>query len=395
MKTLYIECAMGAAGDMLAAALLELLPDRAAFLEKMNGLGIPGVTVSAEKGVKCGVSGTHFSVRVAGVEEDENLHSHHHDHVHGSMEGIEEIVNRLPIPSMVKLDVLAVYNLIAEAESRVHGVSVQQIHFHEVGAMDAVADITAVCLLMREIRPDQVIVSPVSVGSGTVRCAHGILPVPAPATALLLEGMPIQAGNVQGELCTPTGAALLKHFVQSFGGMPTLTVEHIGVGAGHKDFPETANILRAFLGEDSTQPDALPQAMELCCNLDDMTGEDLGYALERLWEAHPLDVWTVAAQMKKNRPGVVLHVLCRPEEQTRFARLLLTHTTTAGVRCHAVERYVLQTHFTQTETPYGTVRVKHYDGHGVAKTKPEFADLAQAAQTHGVSVETVRRSVGR
>lgn len=169
---------MGAAGDMLAAALLELLPDRAAFLEKMNGLGIPGVTVSGEKSVKCGVAGTHFSVRVAGVEEDENLHGHHHDHVHGSMEGIEEIVNRLPIPSMVKLDVLAVYNLIAEAESRVHGVSVQQIHFHEVGTMDAVADITAVCLLMREIRPDQVIVSPVSVGSGTVRCAHGILPVP-------------------------------------------------------------------------------------------------------------------------------------------------------------------------------------------------------------------------
>lgn len=137
MKTLYIECAMGAAGDMLAAALLELLPDRAAFLEKMNGLGIPGVTVSGEKSVKCGVTGTHFSVKVAGIEEDEDLHSHHHDHVHGSMEGIEEIVNSLPIPSMVKLDILAVYNLIAEAESRVHGVSVQQIHFHEVGAMDA------------------------------------------------------------------------------------------------------------------------------------------------------------------------------------------------------------------------------------------------------------------
>ena len=230
MKTLYIECAMGAAGDMLAAALLELLPDRAAFLEKMNGLGIPGVTVSAEKGVKCGVSGTHFSVRVSGVEEDENLHSHHHNHVHGSMEGIEEIVNSLPIPSMVKLDVLAVYNLIAEAESRVHGVSVQQIHFHEVGTMDAVADITAVCLLMREIRPDQVIVSPVSVGSGTVRCAHGILPVPAPATALLLEGMPIQAGNVQGELCTPTGAALLKYFADDFGSLPVMRVQQTGYG---------------------------------------------------------------------------------------------------------------------------------------------------------------------
>ena len=252
MKTLYIECAMGAAGDMLAAALLELLPDRAAFLAKMNGLGIPGVTVSGEKSVKCGVAGTHFSVKVAGIEEDENLHSHHHDHVHGSMEGIRQIVNSLPIPSMVRLDILAVYNLIAEAESRVHGVPVQQIHFHEVGTMDAVADITAVCLLMREIRPDQVIVSPVSVGSGTVRCAHGILPVPAPATALLLEGMPIHAGNVQGELCTPTGAALLKYFADDFGNLPVMRVQKTGYGMGKKDFPQ-ANCLRVMLGETSVQ----------------------------------------------------------------------------------------------------------------------------------------------
>ena len=227
MKTLYIECAMGAAGDMLAAALLELLPDRAAFLEKMNGLGIPGVTVSAEKGVKCGVSGTHFSVRVAGVEEDENLHSHHHDHVHGSMEGIEEIVNRLPIPSMVKLDVLAVYNLIAEAESCVHGVSVQQIHFHEVGTLDALADVVGVCWLMHRLAPDAVYASPVHVGAGQVKCAHGILPVPAPATALLLEGIPCYGGAVRSELCTPTGAALLKHFAETFGDMPVMRVQRV------------------------------------------------------------------------------------------------------------------------------------------------------------------------
>jgi len=305
MKTLYIECAMGAAGDMLAAALLELLPDRAAFLEKMNGLGIPGVTVSGEKGVKCGVSGTHFSVRVAGVEEDENLHSHHHDHVHGSMEGIEEIVNRLPIPSMVKLDVLAVYNLIAEAESRVHGVSVQQIHFHEVGTMDAVADITAVCLLMREIRPDQVIVSPVSVGSGTVRCAHGILPVPAPATALLLEGMPIQAGNVQGELCTPTGAALLKYFADDFGSLPVMRVQKTGYGMGKKDFPQ-ANCLRVMLGETSDQTDAIA---ELKCNIDDMTGEEIGFAMEqlrtgRVHHPHRHEKEPPRRPLKRSVPGV-------------------------------------------------------------------------------------------
>ena len=305
MKTLYIECAMGAAGDMLAAALLELLPDRAAFLAKMNGLGIPGVTVSGEKSVKCGVAGTHFSVKVAGIEEDENLHSHHHDHVHGSMEGIEEIVNRLPIPSMVKLDILAVYNLIAEAESRVHGVPVQQIHFHEVGAMDAVADITAVCLLMREIRPDQVIVSPVSVGSGTVRCAHGILPVPAPATALLLEGMPIHAGNVQGELCTPTGAALLKYFADDFGSLPVMRVQKTGYGMGKKDFPQ-ANCLRVMLGETSEQTDAIA---ELKCNIDDMTGEEIGFAMEQLLSGGALDVFTTPIGMKKNRPGVLLSVL--------------------------------------------------------------------------------------
>ena len=389
MKTLYIECAMGAAGDMLAAALLELLPDRAAFLEKMNGLGIPGVTVSGEKGVKCGVSGTHFSVRVAGVEEDENLHSHHHDHVHGSMEGIEEIVNRLPIPSMVKLDVLAVYNLIAEAESRVHGVPVQQIHFHEVGAMDAVADITAVCLLMREIHPDQVIVSPVSVGSGTVRCAHGILPVPAPATALLLEGMPIHAGNVQGELCTPTGAALLKYFADDFGSLPVMRVQKTGYGMGKKDFPQ-ANCLRVMLGETSEQTDAIA---ELRCNIDDMTGEEIGFAMEQLLSGGALDVFTESIYMKKGRPAVKLTVLARPEDEERLTGEIFRHTSTIGVRMHTDRRYELARRSEQRETPLGTIEVKISEGFGVRKEKIEFASLKQIAETSGKSVAEVRAAL--
>ena len=386
MKTLYIECAMGAAGDMLAAALLELLPDRAAFLEKMNGLGIPGVTVSGEKGVKCGVSGTHFSVRVAGVEEDENLHSHHHDHVHGSMEGIEEIVNRLPIPSMVKLDVLAVYNLIAEAESRVHGVSVQQIHFHEVGTMDAVADITAVCLLMREIRPDQVIVSPVSVGSGTVRCAHGILPVPAPATALLLEGMPIQAGNVQGELCTPTGAALLKYFADDFGSLPVMRVQKTGYGMGKKDF-EAANCLRVMLGETSDQTDAIA---ELKCNIDDMTGEEIGFAMEQLLSGGALDVFTTAIGMKKDRPGILLSVLCRAGDRETMARLIFRHTTTLGIRESLQSRYTLERRTQTLSTPYGAVRQKISSGYGVQRQKAEYEDIAAIAREQGLSIAQVR-----
>ena len=371
MKTLYIECTMGAAGDMLAAALLELLPDRAAFLAKMNGLGIPGVTVSAEKGVKCGVSGTHFSVRVSGVEEDENLHSHHHDHVHGSMEGIEEIVNRLPIPSMVKLDVLAVYNLIAEAESRVHGVSVQQIHFHEVGTMDAVADITAVCLLMREIR---------------VRCAHGILPVPAPATALLLEGMPIRAGNVQGELCTPTGAALLKYFADDFGSLPVMRVQKTGYGMGKKDFPQ-ANCLRVMLGETFEQTDAIA---ELKCNIDDMTGEEIGFAMEQLLSGGALDVFTTPIGMKKNRPGVLLSVLCRAGDREKMARLIFRHTTTLGIRESLQNRYTLERRTQTLSTPYGAVRQKISSGYGVQRQKAEYEDITAIAREQGLSIAQVR-----
>ena len=386
MKTLYIECAMGAAGDMLAAALLELLPDREEFLKKINGLGIPSVTVSAEKSVKCGVAGTHFSVDVNGEEEDENLHSHPHDHHHGSMAEIRGIVDTMPIPAMVKLDILAVYNLIAEAESRVHGVPVRQIHFHEVGAMDAIADITAVCLLMREIKPEQVIVSPICVGSGTVRCAHGILPVPAPATALLLQGMPIRTGTVQSELCTPTGAALLKYFGDDFGDMPAMRVGKIGYGMGKKNFPQ-ANCLRVMLGDTAEQADTVAQ---LCCNLDDMTGEEIGFAMEQLLSGGALDVFTTPIGMKKSRPGQLLSVLCRTEDRERMAQLMFRHTTTLGIRESLQTRYTLERRTQTLSTPYGEVRQKLSIGYGVQRQKAEYEDIAAIAREQGLTIEQVR-----
>ena len=386
MKTLYIECAMGAAGDMLAAALLELLPDREEFLRRMNGLGIPGVAVSAEKSVKCGVAGTHFSVRVLRTEEDEDLHSHSNDHVHGSMADIRGIVDAMPIPAMVKLDILAVYNLIAEAESRVHGVPVRQIHFHEVGTMDAIADITAVCLLMREIKPEQVIVSPVCVGSGTVRCAHGILPVPAPATALLLQGMPIRTGNAQGELCTPTGAALLKYFGDDFGDMPAMRVGKIGYGMGKKDFPQ-ANCLRVMLGDTAEQTDTVAQ---LCCNLDDMTGEEIGFAMEQLLSGGALDVFTTPIGMKKSRPGLLLSVLCRAEDRERMAQLIFRHTTTLGIRESLQSRYTLERRTQTLSTPYGKVRQKLSTGYGVQRQKAEYEDIAAIAREQGLTIAQVR-----
>lgn len=251
MKSLYIDCGMGAAGDMLTAALLELLPNPDQFVEKLNGIKIPGVVFSAEKCDKCGIVGTHMVVKVHDHEEDGHIHdhhSHHHDHHHSTLHSVEHIFSHLDLPEEVRQDAVAVYRLIAEAESAAHGVPVTQIHFHEVGTLDAVADVAAVCLLMHTIAPEQIFASPVHVGSGTVKCAHGILPVPAPATAYLLKDVPIYGGQIRGELCTPTGAALLKHFVTRFGDMPVMKVSGIGYGMGKKDF-EQANCVRVLLGE--------------------------------------------------------------------------------------------------------------------------------------------------
>lgn len=239
MKILYLDCGMGAAGDMLAAALLELLPDPAGFVERLNGLGLPDVTFSLEKSVKCGIAGTHLAVSVAGQEEGA---SHgHSSHAHNDLHGIRHLVQgHLDLPEAVREDILAVYDRLAQAESRVHGVPVEQIHFHEVGTLDAVADITAVCLLIHTLAPERILASPVRVGSGQVRCAHGLLPVPAPATAVLLQGIPIYAGEIAGELCTPTGAALLKHFVSQFAEMPLMQVQAAGYGMGKRTFPPPA-----------------------------------------------------------------------------------------------------------------------------------------------------------
>lgn len=210
MKTLYLDCGMGAAGDMLAAALLELIPERDGFVSWMNSFGLPGVAITQETSVKCGIAGTHFSVKVHGEEESHDHHDHEHHH-HSGIDDISHIVyDHLPIPQKVKEDIMAVYELIAEAESHSHGVPVSAIHFHEVGTMDAITDITAVCLLMNEIAPDEVIVSPVHVGSGTVWCAHGVLPVPAPATTFILKDVPIYGGSIQGELCTPTRSCVAE-----------------------------------------------------------------------------------------------------------------------------------------------------------------------------------------
>ena len=406
MKTLYIECAMGAAGDMLTAALLELIEDRESFIDELNKLGIPGVEYISEQTVKCGITGTHMSVMVNGIKEDETMHGHdhhhdheedhhhdhegHHHHNHSSLHDIEHIVrDHLNIPDKVKDDIMSVYELIAQAESNAHNMPVSDIHFHEVGTMDAIADIAAVCLLMNRISPDKVIVSPIHVGSGQVRCAHGILPVPAPATAYILKDIPMYGGSVKGELCTPTGAALLKHFADSFGDMPVMKTEKIGYGMGKKDF-EAANCVRVFLGESNDKTDDI---IELECNMDDMTPELIGFAMQKLFDAGALEVYTTAVGMKKSRPGIMLTVLCRPEDKTLIIEQIFAHTTTIGIRESGKNRYVLDRRIETVDTQFGPIRKKISTGYKVTREKYEYDDISSVANKKNMSIEDVLKNI--
>lgn len=476
MKTLYFDCGMGAAGDMLMASLYEICPDKAGFLKTMNAMGLPGLSVEAEPAVKCGITGTHMKVTIHGEEEEsvdvdlqEHVHDHaehhehannhhehchdheaagnhhhheaevhhhemaadmadnthihaydhdhqpdhnHHDehdfhhththeethteehsghphHHHTSMAGISHIIEHLNLPDEVKKDVVAVYHLIAEAESHVHGKTVEEIHFHEVGTADAIADIAGVCLLMHMIAPQKVIASPIHVGSGNVRCVHGILPVPAPATAFILQGLPIYSGVIKGELCTPTGAALLKHFVTEFKEMPVMRTLAIGYGMGKKDF-ERANCVRVLLGETE---ETGSEVAELSCNLDDMTPEALGFVQEILFAAGALEVYTIPIGMKKSRPGILLTCMCRCNDKEKMVSLIFKHTTTLGIRESISKRYTLTRTMKEHETPYGVVREKVSEGYGVVRGKLEYEDLAKIAREQGMSLEEVKALV--
>lgn len=428
MKYLYFQCNMGAAGDMLMGALYDLLPEteQKNFLHTMNGLGLPGIEITATREQKCGIYGTHMHVSVHGREEGadthdhehshEHVHDHEHTHDHGQEHhhhtGYQDIlhqISHLSLPGEVREHAAAVYRLIGEAEAKAHNTDIRQIHFHEVGTLDALADVVGCCLLIHMLKPDKILASPIHVGSGTVRCAHGILPVPAPATAEILKNVPIYSGQIEGELCTPTGAALLKHFVSSFTAMPPMTVSDTGYGMGTKDFPQ-ANCVRAFLGETfSAMSEATPipgnattaeataehalqtegSILSLSCNLDDITGEALSFAAQQLMDQGALDVYTTAIGMKKGRPGQLLTCLCRPEDEDKMTELIFLHTTTRGIRAQEFRRHVLSQSFRKQDTPYGPVTVKQSRGYGVTKEKPEFEDMAKIARENSISLNDI------
>jgi len=410
MKTLYIECKMGAAGDMLTAALLELVPEYRLreVVTKLQNIGLEGVEFSIEKVVKNGVLGTHATVKINGEEELEEVEGLNDgfveplleleanaekidDHEHNTLEDISGIISKLRVSDEVKKDALAVYKLLAKAESNVHGEPVNQIHFHEVGNKDAIMDITAVCYLMNFIGAERIYASPINVGSGHVRCAHGVLPVPAPATEYLLRGIEYYQGDVAGELCTPTGAALLKYFAKEFGDMPEMTVEQIGIGCGNKDF-EVPNCVRIYMGE-SEGNSFEDKILQLDANVDDMTAEEIGFAMDRLFDAGAREVFTSAVYMKKNRPGTMITVICSEDDKDDILQAFFKHTTTIGIRQKVCERYILKREIEVLKTSAGEVHKKSSTGYGCSKTKIEYEDLAKIALEKGISLREARELV--
>lgn len=347
MKRLFLDCQMGIAGDMLTATLLGLVDDSKMWIEKLNQIGLPDVTYTLIPKEDKGLEGYRVAVTINGIEESENHdehikhsethgdreHSEHHvhseQHVHGrGLQDVRDIINSLSISDTCKQNAINVYNLVAQAEAKVHKSTVTQIHFHELGMLDAIADIVAVCVLIEELKFNEIIISPIHVGTGTVHCAHGELPVPAPATMELLGGIPIYADyQIKGELCTPTGAALAQYFGTSYSNMPVMTPTIVSYGFGTKQF-ERPNCIRAFVEMINDSEDSI---IEMSCNLDDMTPEEIGFCIEQLLLSPALEVFTTPIMMKKQRPGTMLTVLCKVEDIEIIRNLIFKHTTSLGI----------------------------------------------------------------
>lgn len=366
MKKIYIECNMGVSGDMLCGALLDTLNknEQNEIINKLNTL-MSGVTVSCNKSEKHGISGIKFNV-------DIKEHGHHHS----SINEIFETIDGFSLDESIKQNAKEVYKIIANAESKVHGVEVAEIHLHEVGMKDAIMDITAFCYIVSRINAEIITCSPIATGYGEVKTAHGILPVPAPATALLLAGIQNYAGNIKGELTTPTGAGLIRYFAKEITTERPQVYDKIGYGMGSKDF-EKPNCVRVFVSDENEEA-----VVELKCQIDDMTGEEAGYAINKLLSLGALDVYITPIVMKKSRPAFEMTVITYPNKMDFFIRQIFKHTTTLGIRRIECMRSVL----TREVTEKNTVTIKRSEGYGVKKEKPEFDELAKIADERDISI---------
>lgn len=391
MKLLYLDCVGGISGDMLLGALIDLGLDIKILRRELAKLGLDEFEVSARRGERQGITGTKFDVT---VHEHDHHHHHHDEHEHHgrSFHDIKQLIESSKLAAEVKQRAVGAFRRLAVAEGKVHGVTPEKVHFHEVGGVDSIVDFVGACIGLRALDIGKVIASaPLRTGFGFVDCAHGRFPVPGPATLELLKGVPTFAGDEEAELITPTGAALLREFATEFGPMPAMTVRAIGYGLGTRNLPKSPNVLRAMLGDaeggDAREADHIAV---LETNLDDVSPQVLGDVMDKALTAGALDVFHTPIQMKKSRPGVMLSVLCAPADADRLSRLLLESTTAFGVRRTEAQRLKLDREIVTLKTAFGRVEVKigRLDGR-VVSASPEFESCKREAAKAKVPVRRV------
>lgn len=380
MRIAYLDCFCGISGDMAVGALVDAGADFAAIRAALDSLGLRGFTVNAAKVNKHGIMATQFQVQFDAAEP----------HPHRHLADVLEIIDRGDLPAPVKAASVATFEALARAEAAVHGTTLEVVHFHEVGAVDSIVDIVAAQHAKHLLGVDRVAVSPMNVGSGTVQCDHGVLPVPAPATALLLQGKLTCGGDVAGELVTPTGAALVAQWAAACGPIPPMSVERIGYGSGTRDLPDRANVLRVFLGESASASAETQPILVVETNIDDLNTELFPPLLSALIEAGARDAFLTPIVGKKGRSAHCVTVLCEEAQARDIAGVLFRHSTTFGVRMRREERFVLERHWKSVATPWGRVRVKLGIWEGARTTAaPEFEDCRARAEAAGVPVRLV------
>jgi uncharacterized protein (TIGR00299 family) protein len=391
-RVLYLDCFSGIAGDMLLGALLDAGLPFDELKRALGSLAIGGYDVSTERVVRGGVASTKFRVLEHGKHHP---HDHQHQdgkphHPHRHLKSIFELIDRSGLSTAGRERARQMFQRLGEAEAAIHQMPIEKVHLHEVGALDSIIDIVGAVFALEWVGADRIVCSPLNVGSGTVQTAHGLLPVPAPATLRLLGDAPVYAGTVAKEMVTPTGALIATTFAASFGPMPAMTVEQVGYGAGDRDNPGSPNVLRVVIGRAADRP-AGDRVVVVECEIDDMNPQLFGVAMERLYAAGALEVFYVAVQMKKNRPGTLLTVVAPPERRPAIADVIFHETTTIGLRYYEVERECLARDVVSVETPVGAIRFKlaRRDGR-IVNAVPEFEDCARIAAANNLSVKEVQ-----
>ena len=392
MTVLYFDCFSGASGDMLLGALIDAGVPLAEIRRALGSLAVDPDAVWTEPVVRTGIRATKFCVR-----GEPGAHTHAGDHradhePHRTLAEIAALIDGSALSATGKARAKALFNRLGEVEAAIHGVPLDQVHLHEVGALDSIIDIVGAVHALEYLGADRVVASPLNVGSGSVRAAHGVYPVPAPATLQLLAGAPVYAGPQKAEMVTPTGALLVAGYAAAFGPLPRMTVRTVGYGAGSRDFPDAPNVLRVVIGEEQAVSDAAPSRVVVIeAEIDDMTPQLFGVAMDALLAAGALDVFYTSVQMKKNRPGTLLTVIAPPERRVSLTALIFRETTTIGVRYRESEREVLDRETVVVATPVGPIRVKVARQRGeVLNVSPEFDDCVRAARAAGRPVKEVQ-----